>query len=50
MQDSNIENNIEQGAKISYGGVLDNMGLGEKDEKPFWAKFLRSDYLKEDDN
>ena len=25
------------------------MGLGEKEEKPFWAKFLRSDYLKEDD-
>jgi hypothetical protein len=21
------------------------MGLGEKEEKPFWAKFLRSDYL-----
>ena len=25
------------------------MGLGEKEDKPFWAKFLRSDYLKEDD-
>jgi hypothetical protein len=25
------------------------MGLGEKDEKPFWAKFLRSDYLKDAD-
>ena len=26
------------------------MGLGEKEEKPFWAKFLRSDYLNEDDD
>lgn len=26
------------------------MGMGEEDaEKPFWAKFLRSDYLEEDD-
>ena len=25
------------------------MGLGEKEEKPFWAKFLRSDYLEPDD-
>jgi hypothetical protein len=24
------------------------MGLGENDEKPFWAKFLRSDYLEDD--
>jgi len=39
----------ELGAKISYEGVLENMGLGEKEEKPFWAKFLRSDYLQEDD-
>jgi hypothetical protein len=26
------------------------LGLGEKEEKPFWAKFLRSDYLQEDDD
>jgi len=26
------------------------MGLGEKEDKPFWAKFLRSDYLKEEDD
>ena len=23
------------------------MGMQEKDEKPFWAQFLRSDYIKE---
>lgn len=26
------------------------MGLGEKEEKPFWAKFLRSDYLADDND
>lgn len=26
------------------------MGLGEKEEKPFWAKFLRNDYLQADDD
>jgi hypothetical protein len=26
------------------------LGLGEKEEKPFWAKFLRSDYLEENDD
>jgi hypothetical protein len=24
------------------------MGLAENDEKPFWAKFLRSDYIEDD--
>lgn len=24
------------------------MGLGEREDKPFWAKFLRSDYLQEE--
>jgi len=38
----------EPEAKISYEGVLENMGLVENEEKPFWAKFLRSDYLQDD--
>lgn len=25
------------------------MGLEEKEDKPFWAKFLRSDYMIKDD-
>jgi len=41
----------ELGAKPSYEGTLENMGLGvENEEKPFWAKFLRSDYLQDDHN
>ena len=39
----------QPGPSVSYGDVLEGMGLGEKEEKPFWAKFLKSDYLKEDD-
>ena len=39
----------EQPKKISYEDVLENMGLQENEEKPFWAKFLKSDYLQEDE-
>lgn len=28
---------------------MENLGLQENEEKPFWAKFLKSDYLKDDD-
>ena len=38
------------GEEKAYDTALEKMGLGEKDEKPFWAKFLRSDYLQEDDD
>jgi hypothetical protein len=31
-----------------YEETLEKMGLGEKDDKPFWTKFLRTDYLDED--
>ena len=34
---------------MSYGETLEKMGLEEKEDKPFWAKFLRSDYLVKDD-
>jgi len=27
-----------------YEDVLENMGLAEKEERPFWMKFLKSDY------
>ena len=41
---------MDQEKKITYEGVLENMGLGEKEEKPFWAKFLRNDYMQEDND
>ena len=32
--------------RTTYEGVLEKMGVGEENaEKPFWAKFLRSDYM-----
>lgn len=33
----------------SYGQVVEKLGLEETEEKPFWTKFLRSDYLDEAD-
>ena len=36
-------------SKASFEGALENMGLGEKEDKPFWAKFLSKDYQKEVD-
>ena len=49
MQNTFYSNHNNEGQdpdqKITYGGVLENMGLGEKEEKPFWAKFLRNDYM-----
>ena len=35
--------------KSSYDQTMVKMGLEEKEEKPFWTKFLRSDYLEEED-
>ena len=33
-------------AGTTYEQVLEKMGVGEEDaEKPFWAKFLRTDYM-----
>jgi hypothetical protein len=29
---------------------MENMGLGEKEEKPFWAKFLRNDYMQDNED
>ena len=40
----------DPGPKISYEGVLENMGLAEREDKPFWAKFLRNDYLEQQDS
>lgn len=40
---------LENKEVISYDNTLEKMGLGEKEDKPFWTKFLRSDYLEEDD-
>jgi len=37
-------------SKASFEGALENMGLGEKEDKPFWAKFLSHDYQKEVDS
>ena len=31
----------------TYGQVVEKLGLEETDEKPFWTKFLRTDYLDE---
>ena len=31
--------------KNSYDQTMVKMGLEEKEEKPFWTKFLRTDYL-----
>ena len=31
----------------SYGQVVEKLGLEETEEKPFWTKFLRSDYMDE---
>lgn len=39
----------DQQQQPSYEGVLENLGLQENEEKPFWAKFLKADYLQEDD-
>jgi len=33
----------------TYGQVVEKLGLEETEEKPFWTKFLRSDYLDEAD-
>jgi len=45
------EHNQEEGEampkRISYEDVLENMDLKERDEKPFWMKFLKSDYGKD---
>lgn len=30
-----------------YEDVIDNLGIQEDDEKPFWAKFLKSDHEEE---
>ena len=35
----------EPAGKASYAGALEAMGLEEREDKPFWAKFLRNDYL-----
>ena len=35
--------------QASYADTLEKMGLEEKEDKPFWAKFLRSDYMIKDD-
>lgn len=50
-----VDGQIEEGegqrpssavAGTTYEQVLEKMGMGEEnEEKPFWAKFLRSDYL-----
>ena len=29
----------------NYEEVLDSMGMEEKEEKPFWTKFLTSEYV-----
>lgn len=38
-------------AGTTYEQVLEKMGMGEENaEKPFWAKFLRSDYMDQSDD
>ena len=44
----NSQTEVQQ-QQPSYEGVMENLGLQENEEKPFWAKFLKSDYLKDDD-
>lgn len=39
----------EDEPKSSYDQTMVKMGLEEKEDKPFWTKFLRSDYLGEED-
>jgi hypothetical protein len=31
----------------NYEEVIDNLGIREDEEKPFWAKFLKSDHEEE---
>ena len=35
--------------QTTYEDVLENMGLVEKDEKPFWTKYLKNDFGEEQD-